>query len=70
MSSAASLVEFADLKYTVGVDSAWSLRRVGASGVVILLRATKADGDLGTVLSVKFLSGERDSVLPLLSLFS
>lgn len=54
----ATLTEFSKLSYTPGTDSAWSIRRVGANGEVVLLRATRSDDDDGlTVLSVCPLSG-------------
>lgn len=54
----ASLTEFSKLSYTQGVDSAWCLRRVGASGAVILIRASKSDIESSTTsLFIAPLSG-------------
>ena len=54
----ATLKEFSKLSYSPSVDSSWTIRRVGASGTVVLLRATRQDNDeCLTELSICPLSG-------------
>ena len=56
--SRATLTEFSKLSFNPMEDSAWSIKRVGANGTVVLLRATRGDDAEGfTTLSVRPLSG-------------
>lgn len=55
----ATLTEFSKLSFNPVEDSAWSIKRVGACGTVVLLRAARREDDDGmTTLSVCPLSEE------------
>lgn len=65
----ATLTEFSKLSFNPMEDSAWSIKRVGANGTVVLLRATRSDDANGlTTLSVCPLSGQYIVNVALLSL--
>lgn len=65
------LVEFSKLQRNAELDQAWTVKRVGAMGDVILLRASKAfDGSAITIIDVNLLSSAASGEVKKTSLLS